>query len=368
MGIEDILKGRQTLFVKVEREVEYLFTLIKHFPTRHNLPDGVLVGIHRIIDFLHGGQYGAVEPVDGLVELRPLEAFFLQIPSAVENAPRHRGGDAPCHASFLAHILEAVRGITERTVQEKLRQPITLRCTQQGCLRIHLSFHRTHIGTTKQQFPRHPHPYRLHIVGQGLGNTQGIGHILRIKPQKYRQGIEVPSHVGFSNRDGCQRAIIDGLRLCHIEFGNETGPISGFGDSHHRLLRCRIALEYIHFLLHLAKVEISRSHLGTKAHHRGIVFLLACGIKFLLRPRFLTNRPEHIELPTHLHGCTVISRPSLRTSRSKIATCLLAVPSSLERQRRIKIALRNPPLRLRLVDAVNCHQHRRILLHRQVYQ
>ena len=340
--------------------------MIEHLPTSHNLLDGVLVGTHRIIHLLHSGQYGFVELMDRFIELCPLEAFFLQIASTGEDVPRHRGGDAPRHASPLAHILHIVRGIAEGTVQEKAWQPIAFRGTQQGRLCIDLSFRCPHIGPTEQQFSGHTHPYRLHIVGQGTGCAQSLRHILRIKSQEYRQRIEILNHTCLGNGDGSQRAIIDRFRLSHIEFRDQSCLVSGFRDGHHRLLRSRIATEHIHLLLHLAEVEVGRSHLGAKAHHRGIVFLLAGRIEFLLCLRLLPDYAEYIELPTHLHGGTVIARPRLGSAVAEVSARLLAFPSAIERQRRIKFTLRNPPLCLGLVDAVDSHQHRRVLLHRQV--
>ena len=354
------------MFIEVEREFESLLALIEHFATSHNLLDGVLVGTHRIIHLLHSGQYGFVELMDRFIELCPLEAFFLQIASTGEDVPRHRGGDAPRHTSPLAYVLHIVRGIPEGTVQEKAWQPVFLRGTQQGRLCIDLSFRCPHIGPTEQQLSRHTHPYRLHIVGQGTGCAQSLRHILRIKSQEYRQRIEILNHTCLGDGDGSQRAIIDRFCLSHIEFRDQPRLVSGFRDGHHRLLRSRIATEYIHLLLHLAEVEVGRCHLGTKAHHRGIVLLLASRIEFLLCLRLLPNHPEHIELPTHLHGGTIIPRPRLRSAVTEVSARLLAFPSTIEGQGRIKFTLRNPPLRLGLVDAVDSHKHRRVLLHRQV--
>ena len=101
------MEGSQPLLIKVKRKRESLLALIEHFPTRHDLLDGVPVGAHGIIHLLHRGQYDIVELVDGLIELCPLQAFFLQVPPATEYTPRHRRGNAPRHTSPLAHVLEA---------------------------------------------------------------------------------------------------------------------------------------------------------------------------------------------------------------------------------------------------------------------
>ena len=176
------------------------------------------------------------------------------------------------------------------------------------------------------------------------------------------------NHIRFGNRNGSKRAIINRLGLGYIEFRDQSRLVSGFRDGHHRLLRGHITTEHIRLLLHLAEVEVSRSHLCTKANHGRIVFLFASRIKFFLRFCLLTNHPEHIELPTHLHGSTVIARPSLRCSSSQVSTSLLTFPATMEGQRRIKVTLRDSPLGFCLVNAIDSHEHRRILVHSEVDQ
>ena len=349
------MKGSQPLLIEVEREGKSFLALVEHLPTRHNLLDGISIGTHGIVHLLHGGQHHIVELVDGFIELSFLEAVLIQSLAPIEERPRHRGSDAPSHTSMLAHILHIVRGIPERTVQKELRQPVEPRRTEQSRLGIDLPFCRPHIRPTEQQITGHTYPHRLHIVGQRTGGIQGLGHILRIKSQKYRQGIDVLNDTRLGHRDGSQRAIIHRLGLCHIEFRDQSCVVSHFGNLDYLLLRSRIPLEHIHLLLHLAEVEVSRCHLGTKAHHRGIVILPTCGIELLLRLGLLTDHPEHIELPTHLHRSIVIPRPSLRRARSQVPACLLTVPSPIEGERRIVFTLGDAPLRLRLIHTVDGH-------------
>ena len=94
------------------------------------LLDGILISTHCIIHFLYCGQDYLIKLVDAFIKLRPLKAFFLQGPPSAKNIPGHRRSYAPSHASPLTHVLNVMRRITQRTIHEKLRQPIKFRSTQ----------------------------------------------------------------------------------------------------------------------------------------------------------------------------------------------------------------------------------------------